>query len=178
MRAADLGDPRPPGPAPLDGVIQRPSARAERGVDDHEQEEHERVDDPRPDVRRTGTVRTAEPLGHGPDDEAQENPTRVCDLSHEAEEEGERDGQLEEADRRREETGVRAHGLAPEAEPRLKPAGLARAGVGDHLGELLAKIRIGREIRIVGIAPSRAPPSPPAAEATSWRVSRNAVLSP
>src|SRR6266568_3627628 len=91
MRAADLGDPRPPGPAPLDGVIQRPSARAERGVDDHEQEEHEK--------------------------------------------EGERDGQLEEADRRREETGVRAHGLAPEAEPRLKPAGLARAGVGDHLGQ-------------------------------------------
>src|SRR5437879_5576393 len=75
---ANLGDPPPTSPAALDGVVQGPSAWAERGVDDQEQEEHEGVDDPRPDVRRTGAVRTPEPLGHGPDDEAQENPTRVC----------------------------------------------------------------------------------------------------
>src|SRR6266705_3509600 len=135
MRAANLGDPRPRGPVPFDGVVQRPQAGAERGVDDHEQEEHEGVDDPRPDVRRTGAVRPPEPLGHGPDYQAQENPARVCDLPHEAEEECEGYRHLQESDHRREEGGVRTHRLAPEAEPRLKPSGLALAGVGDHLGQ-------------------------------------------
>src|SRR5713226_2372995 len=114
--APNLRDLLPCGPPPLDGVVQRPSARAERGVDNHEEEENKGVDDSGPDVRGTRTIGTPEPLGHRPDDETEKDACRVGHLPHESEEEGETQGQLQHADCRDEKAGVRAHGLAPEGE--------------------------------------------------------------
>src|SRR3989442_2141746 len=133
--APTLRDLLPSGPTPLDGVVQRPSARAERGVDDHEEEEHDGVDDPGPDVRGTWTIGTSEALGHRPDDETEEDARCVRHLPHESEEEGETQGQFQRADRRDEKAGVRAHGLAPEGEPGLQPARLPLARIRDHLSQ-------------------------------------------
>src|SRR2546427_12172866 len=99
-RAPNLRGLLPSGPPSLDGVVQRPSARAEGGVDDHEEEEHEGVDDPRPDVRGTRTIGTSEPLGHGPDDETEEEAGRGGHLPHESEEEAEPQGPIYHAARR------------------------------------------------------------------------------
>src|SRR6266480_1227126 len=74
---ASFGNPFPPTPPLLDCVVQRPPARAECGIDDHEEEKHEGVDDSGPDVRGAGTVRAPKPLGHRPDDEAQQNAAGV-----------------------------------------------------------------------------------------------------
>src|SRR5213594_1424336 len=140
--APNLRDLLPSGPSSLDGVVQRPSARAEDGVDDHEEEEYKGVDDPGPDVRGTRTIGTSEPLGHRPDNETEEDARRVRHLPHESEEEGETKGQLQRADRRDEKAGVRAHGLAPEAEPRLQPARLSLARVRDHLSQRVGEARL------------------------------------
>src|SRR2546421_1033583 len=92
--APNLRDLLPSGPSSLDGVVQRPSARAEDGVDDHEEEEYKGVDDPGPDVRGTRAIGTSEPLGHRPDDETEEEARPVRHLPHEAEEEAEPQGQF------------------------------------------------------------------------------------
>src|SRR2546430_8147585 len=74
---ASLRDLFPPTPPLLDCVVQRPPARAECGIDDHEDDQHEGVDDSGPDVRGAGTVLAPEPLRHRPDDEAQQNAAGV-----------------------------------------------------------------------------------------------------
>src|SRR5438309_233227 len=126
---------RSPPPPLLDCVVQRPPARAECGVDDHEEEKYEGVDDSGPDVCGAGTVRAPKPLRHRPDDEAQQNAAGVGEFAYESENEREPQGQFEQADRRHEESGSCADGLAPETEPRLQPGRLTLACVGNHLGQ-------------------------------------------
>src|SRR5947199_8798889 len=110
--APNLRDLLPSGPSSLDDVVQRPSARAEDGVDDHEEEEYKGVDDPGPDVRGTRAIGTSEPLGHRPDDETEEDARRVRHLPPESEEEAEPPRQCYHPQCPDETAATRTHGWA------------------------------------------------------------------
>src|SRR6266487_6268653 len=134
-RSSELRQPRPSGPAALDDGVQAVPARTVRRVELHEQEEHERVHDPRADVRRRRSVRPSESLGHGPDEQAQHGACGVRELPHEPEDEGEREGELQDSGAVDEDGGLARRHTGPEREPSLEPRRLTLAGVRDHPGE-------------------------------------------